>query len=45
MERLKKKIRKKLDHLTGLNLNELNVIKAVNCCVIPVAGYIMNIEM
>ena len=31
MERVKKEIRKRLDHLTGLNLNDKNLIKAINC--------------
>ena len=43
MERLKKEIRKKQDHLTGLNLNDQNLMKAINCPVIPVAGYVMNV--
>ena len=43
MERLKKEIRKKLDHLTGLNLNDQNLMKAINCPVIPVTGYVMNV--
>ena len=43
MERVKTEIRKRLDHLTGLNLNEKNLMKAINCRVIPVAGYVMNV--
>ena len=31
MERVKKGIRKSLDHLTGLNLNDKNLMKAINC--------------
>ena len=38
MERVKKEIRKKLDHLTGLKLNDKNLIKVINCQVTPVAG-------
>ena len=30
MERVKKEIRR-LDHLTGLNLNDKNLMKAINC--------------
>ena len=36
-ERVKKEIRKRLDHLTGLTSNDKNLMKAVNCPVIPVA--------
>ena len=43
MERVKKEIRKRLDHLVGLNLNNQNLMKAINCRVIPVAGYVMNV--
>ena len=43
MERVKKEIRKILDHLTSLNLNDQNLVKAINCRVIPVAGYVMNV--
>ena len=42
MERVKKEIRRRLDHLTGLNLNDKNLMKTVNCRVIPIAGYVMN---
>ena len=31
LERTKKQIRKRLNHLTGLNLNDKNFMKAVNC--------------
>ena len=43
MERVNKEIRRRLDHLTGLNLNDKNLMKAINCRVIPVAGYVMNV--
>ena len=43
MERVKKEIRRRLDHLTGLNLNDKNLMKAINCRVITVAGYVMNV--
>ena len=43
MERVKKEIRKRLDHLTGQHLNDENLMKAINCRVIPVAGYVMNV--
>ena len=42
MERVKKEIRRRLDHLTGLNFNDKKMMKAINCQVIPVAGYVMN---
>ena len=41
-ERVKKEIRR-LDHLTGLNLNDKILMKAIICRVIPVAGYVMNV--
>ena len=44
MERVKKEIRRRLDHLTGLNLNDRNLRKAINCRVIPVVGYVMNLR-
>ena len=31
MERVKKEIRRRLDHLMGLNLNDKNLMKAINC--------------
>ena len=43
MERIKKEIRKTLLHLTGLNLNDKNLMKVINCWVVTVAGYIMNV--
>ena len=43
MERVKKEIRKRLDHLTRLNLNDQNLMKAINSRVIPVAGYVKNV--
>ena len=43
MKRVKKEIQKRLDHLTSLNLNDQNLMKAINCRVIPVACYVMNV--
>ena len=43
MEGVKKEIRRRLDHLIGPNLNDKNLMKAINCRVIPVAGYVMNV--
>ena len=40
MERIKKEIRRRLDYLTGLNLNHKKLMKAINCRVISVAGYV-----
>ena len=31
IERVKKEITKRLDHLTVLNLNDKNLMKAINC--------------
>ena len=41
-ERVKKEIKKRTEHLVKLHLNDKNLIKAINCRVIPVAGYIMK---
>ena len=43
MERIKKEIRKRLNHVIELNLNYQNLMKAINYPVMPVAGYIMNL--
>ena len=43
MERVKKEIRKWLNHPNELNLNDQNLMKAINCRVIPAAGYVMNV--
>ena len=43
MERVKKEIRTRLDHLTGMNLNDKNLMKSINCRVMSVAGYVMNV--
>ena len=37
-ERVKKEIKKRTEHLVKLHLNDKNLIKAINCRVIPVAG-------
>ena len=42
LERVKKEIKKREEHLVKLHLNDKNLIKAIDCKVIPVAGYIMN---
>ena len=43
MERVKKEIKKRTEHLVKLHLNDKNLMKAINCRVIPVTGYIMNV--
>ena len=43
MEKVKKELRKKRDHLTQLNLNDQNLMKAINCQLISVASYVMNV--
>ena len=43
MERVKKEIIKRLDDKTGLNLNGQKLIKAINCRVIYVAVYEINV--
>ena len=43
MERVKNEIMTRLDHLMGLHLNDQNLMKVINCRVIPVAGYVTNV--
>ena len=43
MERVETEIRKRLDHLTGMDMNDNNLMKAINFLVIPVAVYVMNV--
>ena len=43
MEKIKKEIRKWLDHITGLNLNGQNLMEAINSRVVRVTGYVANI--
>ena len=41
IERVKNEIMRRLDHLMGLHVNDQNLMKAINCRVIPAAGYDM----
>ena len=43
LERVNKEIKKGTEHLVKLHLNDKNLMKTINCRVIPVAGYIMNV--
>ena len=43
LERVKKETKKRTEHLVKLRLNDKNLMKPINCRVIPVAGYIMNL--
>ena len=43
LERVKKEIKKRTEHLVKLHLNYKNLMKAINSRVIPVAGYIINV--
>ena len=43
LERVKKEITKRTEHLVKLHLNDNNLMKGINCRVIPVAGYIINV--
>ena len=43
LERVKKEIKKRTEHLVKLHLNDKNLMKAINCRVMPVTGYIMNV--
>ena len=43
LERVKKEIKKRTEHLVKLHLNDKSLMKAINCKVIPVAEYIRNV--
>ena len=43
MQRVKKEIAKRLEQLIEVNLNDENLVKAINSRVVPVAGYVMNV--
>ena len=43
LERVKKEIKKLSEHLVKLHLNGKNLMKAINCRVIPVVACIMNV--
>ena len=43
MERVKKEIKIRFEQIMKTSLSDENLVKAVNCRVIPVAGYIMNV--
>ena len=45
LERVKKETKKRTEHLVKLYLNDKNLMKAINCRVIPVSGYIVNVCM
>ena len=42
-KRVKDKIRRRQDHLVAQQLNDQNIMKAINCKVVPVAGYVCNL--
>ena len=43
LERVNKEIKKRTEHLVKLHLNDENLMKAISCRGISVAGYIMNV--
>ena len=43
MGELKKEIKKRLDNLVELDLNEQSLMKAISCHLIPVLGYVMHV--
>ena len=43
LERIKKEIKKSTENLVKLHLNDKNLMKAIKCRVIPIAGCIMNV--
>ena len=40
---MKKETAKRLEQLIEVNLNDENLVKAINSRVVPVAGYVMNV--
>ena len=42
MERVKKEIKVRLEQIIKTSLNDENLMKVINCRLIPVAAYIMN---
>ena len=43
MERVKKAVRRRAEQVVNRNLNDENLMKVINCRVIPVAGYTKNV--
>ena len=43
LKKVKKEIKKRTEHLVKLYLNDKNLMKAINCRVIPVRGCIINV--
>ena len=43
LERVKQEIKIRSEQITKTSLNDENLVKAINCRLIPVAGYIMNV--
>lgn len=43
LERVKQEVRKRTNTLVNRNLNDKNLMQAINTRVIPVAGYVMNV--
>ena len=43
MQRIKEEMRKRLESLVELELYDKNLMRAINCRVIPVAAYAMNV--
>lgn len=43
MERVQKEVEQRTKNLVGLGLYDKNVVKAINCRVIPVVTYVMNV--
>ena len=45
LKKVKKEIKKRTEHLVKLYLNDKNLMKAINCRVIPVTGCIINVRL
>ena len=43
MEKVKKEISKRMEQLVGMNIYNENLMKAINCRVISVLGYVLNV--
>ena len=44
MQRVKKEVAKRLEQVIEVNLNDENLVKAINSRVVPVAGYVINVR-
>ena len=43
MERVRKEVKRRVEKLMNLNLNDENLMRTINCKLMPGAGYVMNV--